>query len=88
MAYPPSVYALTGGFLSDSDTIVEAAIGGGFFQSGGVHIVGNLLHVMTQILNFNGYVLSADTRMVQNGDSTSEPHGKPVIGLPGRGGRG
>lgn len=37
----PGTYILSGGLLVDSNAIVSSALGGGFVQTGGTHLVGN-----------------------------------------------
>jgi hypothetical protein len=63
---PVSTYQLSGGLLGDLNATINSSAGGGFFQTGGVHIVTNLLAVNGEIANFSGYTLSGGQLMAQN----------------------
>ncbi len=63
---PVSIYQLSGGLLIDLNATVNSSAGGGFFQTGGIHVVGNLLAVNGEITNFSGYTLSGGQLSAQN----------------------
>jgi hypothetical protein len=62
----PGIYNLSGGLLSDVNADVSFSPGGGFFQSGGTHLVGNTLTVEAFNFPFSGYVLSGGTLVAPN----------------------
>jgi hypothetical protein len=61
-----NVFKLSGGRLADLNTTVFGSTNGGFFQSGGVHVVTNLLTITGQVPGFAGYVLSGGQLIVSN----------------------
>jgi hypothetical protein len=61
-----NVFRLSGGRLADLNTTVFGSTNGGFFQSGGVHVVTNLLTITGQVPGFAGYVLSGGQLIAPN----------------------
>jgi hypothetical protein len=60
-------YRLNGGLLMDSNTIVDAAWVGGFFQAGGRHVIANQLSISSSQLPFwYNYSLSGGELVVSN----------------------
>jgi hypothetical protein len=61
-----SLYSLYGGFLSDSNLILNASLDSGFHQTGGVHEIVNQLTIQGEGTNFWGYTLEGGSLGVKD----------------------
>ncbi len=60
-------FSLSGGLLTDRNTTVDAAWVGGFSQTGGKHVVANLLSISgNDLFGWNGFMLSGGELIVSN----------------------